>query len=101
MLLADFGANVLRIDPPSTKPPMDLLSRRKRSLQINLRDPPSRDIFMKLLEVADVLIDPYRPGVLEGLGVVPVKVLEMNPRIVVARLTGFRRDGGLCVWGRG
>lgn len=93
MLLADFGAEVIRIDKPNPSPLSDLLSHRKSSIQLNLKDPSSRKVFVKLVEKADVLIDPFRPGVLNNLGLGAEKLCERNQRLVVARLTGFRRDG--------
>lgn len=97
MLFADFGADVLRIDRPGP-PQSDLLCRRKRSLQLDLKSPASKAVLERLLEVADVLIDPYRPGVLEGLGFETERLRRRNERLVIARLTGFRRDGSLIWW---
>src|SRR5438067_455522 len=93
MLLADFGADVIRIDKPNPQPLHDLLCRRKRSLQLDLKDASSRLAFEKLIEKADVAIDPFRPGVLEGLGLGAEKLCKLNEKLIVARLTGFRRDG--------
>ena|SRR5579859_1118287 len=93
MLLADFGADVIRIDKPNPQPSPDLLCRRKRSLQLNLKDTASRRVFEELIEKADVVIDPFRPGVLEGLGLGAEKLCKRNEKLIVARLTGFRRDG--------
>ncbi|KAJ5104700.1 hypothetical protein NUU61_002047 [Penicillium alfredii] len=93
LLLADYGASVLRIDRPSTAS-ADQLTRRKSSITLDLRDPNSRSVLLRLLTAADVLIDPFRPGVLERLGLSPTEVLlKHNPRLIVARMTGFRRDG--------
>ncbi|CAK40434.1 isopenicillin N epimerase component 2 [Aspergillus awamori] len=93
LLLADYGASVLRIDRPKAKS-ADQLTRRKTSATIDLRDPASHRVLLSALKDADVLIDPYRPGVLERLGLSPSEVLlKHNPRLIVARLTGFRRDG--------
>ncbi|KAF7716677.1 Isopenicillin N epimerase component [Penicillium ucsense] len=93
LLLADYGASVLRIDRPSAVS-MDSLTRRKTSISLDLRDRQSREIFLRLLTNTDVLIDPFRPGVLERLGLSPTEVLlKHNPRLIVARMTGFRRDG--------
>ncbi|KAK4148123.1 CoA-transferase family III domain-containing protein [Dichotomopilus funicola] len=98
LILADAGASVLRIDRPlssSSSPPptADLLTRHKSSLAINLKDPAGAALLRTLARHADVLIDPYRPGVLESLGLGPDVLCAANPRLVYARLTGFRRDG--------
>ncbi len=101
LLLADYGASVLRIDrphaqahtsnPPSPTP--DSLIRHKSSIALDLKAPNGLALLKSLLEKADVLIDPFRPGVLESLGLTPDAVLVLNSRLIVARLTGFRRDG--------
>ena len=93
MLLADFGADVVRVDRPELPPIPDILCRRKRSVQLDLKLPSSKAVLEKLLSTADVLIDPFRPGVLEGLGLDPERLTKVNKRLIVARLTGFRRDG--------
>jgi alpha-methylacyl-CoA racemase len=94
LLLADFGADVVRIDRPSTFfGPKDSLSRRKLSIILDLKSPPSREILFSLISKADVFLDPFRPGVLEKLGLSPESLLERNPRLIVARLTGYRRTG--------
>ncbi|KAK5258973.1 hypothetical protein LTR20_008760 [Exophiala xenobiotica] len=96
MMLADYGASVLRVDrvtPPSTPSP-DVLVRGKSSITIDLKTPAGRESFLQLIRAVDVLIDPFRPGVLEKLDLDPRSVLlKLHPRLVVARLTGFRRDG--------
>lgn len=93
LLLADYGASVLRVDRPSAIS-ADQLTRHKTSVTLDLRDAKSRDVLLRLLPATDVLIDPYRPGVLERLGLSPTEVLlKYNPRLIVARMTGFRRDG--------
>ncbi|KIX09688.1 uncharacterized protein Z518_00769 [Rhinocladiella mackenziei CBS 650.93] len=94
LLLANWGANVLRVDRPGPDPTSDLLTSHKSSIALDLKDPQSLAIFLSLLPKADVLIDPFRPGVLEKLGLDPATVLlKKNPRLIVVRLTGFRRDG--------
>ncbi|KAK4193109.1 putative alpha-methylacyl racemase [Podospora australis] len=101
LLLADSGASVLRIDrPPSSSssggaplPSSDLLTRRKTSIPINLKDPLGISLLLSLCRQADILIDPFRPGVLEKLGLPPSLLLSQNPRLILARMTGFRRDG--------
>ncbi|KAL2825926.1 CoA-transferase family III domain-containing protein [Aspergillus cavernicola] len=93
LLLADYGASVLRIDRPNAVSG-DQLTRGKSSINLDLRDPASHPLLLDLLANADVLIDPFRPGVLERLGLGPKDVLlKRNPRLIVARMTGFRRDG--------
>ncbi|KAL2859602.1 CoA-transferase family III domain-containing protein [Aspergillus pseudodeflectus] len=93
LLLADYGASVLRIDRPKSFS-ADQLTRGKTSINIDLRDKASHALLLDLLANADILIDPFRPGVLERLGLDPVSVLQKhNPRLIVARMTGFRRDG--------
>ncbi|KAL4903475.1 hypothetical protein BDW74DRAFT_40739 [Aspergillus multicolor] len=93
LLLADYGASVLRIDRPNSVS-ADQLTRGKSSITLDLRDTASHKLLLDLLSKADVLIDPFRPGVLERLGLSPKDVLlKRNPRLIVARMTGFRRDG--------
>ncbi|KAJ0423542.1 CoA-transferase family III domain-containing protein [Aspergillus carlsbadensis] len=93
LLLADYGASVLRVDRPKSLS-TDQLTRGKTSINIDLRDKASHALLLDLLANADILIDPFRPGVLERLGLDPVSVLQKhNPRLIVARMTGFRRDG--------
>jgi alpha-methylacyl-CoA racemase len=58
-----------------------------------LKQSSSKAVLEKLLSKADVLIDPFRPGVLEGLGIDPERLRKVNGKLIVARLTGFRRDG--------
>ncbi|KAK7188853.1 hypothetical protein DPSP01_007670 [Paraphaeosphaeria sporulosa] len=96
MLLADYGATVLRLDRPSPTPhpTSDQLTRRKTSIAVNLKSPSAIALVKKLLTNVDVVIDPFRPGVLEKLGLSPQDVmLKINPRLIVGRMTGFRRDG--------
>ncbi|KAG5989433.1 hypothetical protein E4U43_004501 [Claviceps pusilla] len=107
MLLADAGASVLRVDrAPDTLsssssssspalPTNDPLTRHKASIAVNLKSPSGTAFIKQLISSGgvDVLIDPFRPGVLERLGLGPDHLLPLNPRLVYARLTGFRRDG--------
>ncbi|CAG8323095.1 unnamed protein product [Penicillium salamii] len=101
MALADFGASVLRIDKPSrfdkeveSHPTPDLLTRHKGAIAVDLKAPSGISLMKALIKGADILIDPFRPGVLEKLGLDPHSVLlKLNPRLIVARMTGFRRDG--------
>lgn len=102
MLLADSGASVLRIDRAvSTKgsgnseppPTDDMLARHKSSITVDLKSPRGVALVRRLASSADVLIDPFRPGVLERLGLGPDDLLPLNRGLVYARMTGFRRDG--------
>ncbi|RMZ84009.1 hypothetical protein DV737_g1405, partial [Chaetothyriales sp. CBS 132003] len=87
-------APVLRIDRPGSAS-TDLLTAGKSSVALDLKNSAaSRALFLSLVRAADVLIDPFRPGVLEKLGLDPHNVLlKLNPGLIVVRLTGFRRDG--------
>ncbi|KAF2203791.1 CoA-transferase family III [Delitschia confertaspora ATCC 74209] len=94
MLLADYGATVLRLDRAPFQPSSDQLVRRKSSICVNMKDPRGLALIKKLVQHVDILIDPYRPGVLEKAGLSPEDILlKINPRLIVARMTGFRRDG--------
>jgi alpha-methylacyl-CoA racemase len=91
-LLSSYGASVLRIDRPNA-PSGDLLTQNKSCLSLDLKSPSSLAILLDLLSTADVLIDPFRPGVLEKLGLAPSDLQKRNPKLITVRLTGFRRDG--------
>ncbi|KAJ4318566.1 hypothetical protein N0V84_006802 [Fusarium piperis] len=98
MLLADAGASVLRIDRAQgtsarAVPTEDMLARRKASVAVDLKSPRGVALVRSLASRADVLIDPFRPGVLEKLGLGPDELCALNPRLVYGRMTGFRRDG--------
>jgi alpha-methylacyl-CoA racemase len=96
LLLADNGADVLRVDrvQPGVAPSPDVLVRNKSSITVDLKSAAGKEFLLHLIPHVDVLIDPFRPGVLEKLGLDPTEVLlKLNPRLIVARLTGFRRDG--------
>jgi alpha-methylacyl-CoA racemase len=94
MLLADYGATVLRIDRAPIQPSTDQLTRRKSSICVNMKSPAGIALIKKIIPTIDVVIDPFRPGVLEKLGLGPEDVLlKLNPRLIVGRMTGFRRDG--------
>ncbi|KAI8933331.1 hypothetical protein NX059_009955 [Plenodomus lindquistii] len=96
LLLADYGATVLRLDRVvvTPHPTPDQLTRRKSSIRVNIKSDAGIALVKKLILEADILIDPFRPGVLEKAGLGPEDVLlKINPRLIVARMTGFRRDG--------
>lgn len=89
---------MLRIDRSESRaaprPAEDFLTRHKTSVILDLKNPNSKSVLLSLISTADVLIDPYRPGVLERLGLSPSEVLlKRNPQLIVARMTGFRRTG--------
>jgi alpha-methylacyl-CoA racemase len=98
MMLADMGADVLRIDRASAAgdkdaQPSDVLSRGRRSVGIDLKHPDGRDAVLRLVESADALIEGFRPGVTERLGLGPDDCLARNPRLVYGRMTGWGQEG--------
>jgi alpha-methylacyl-CoA racemase len=99
-LLADLGADVVRIDratPPEFLPPaFDAYNRNKRSIVVDLKRPDGRVAVLRLVAAADALIEGFRPGVAERLGVGPEPALRANPRLVYGRMTGWGQDGPLA-----
>jgi formyl-CoA transferase len=113
--LADFGAEVIKVEPPpDAKRPQSsggdplrkwrllkdgtsvwwqVQSRNKRSLALDLREPEAQDIVRRLAQHADVLIENFRPGTLEGWSLAPDALLELNPRLVVLRISGYGQSG--------
>ncbi|TXS90196.1 CoA transferase [Parahaliea maris] len=99
MILADMGAEVIRIERASGPDPLgmkDVSFRGKKSVVLNLKDPAGVEVLLRMVENADVLIDPYRPGVCEKLGIGPEQCHARNPRLVFARMTGWGQDGPLA-----
>ncbi|WP_030816311.1 CaiB/BaiF CoA transferase family protein [Streptomyces sp. NRRL F-2799] len=101
MLLADLGADVVRVDRPDgpglgIDPAHDVTNRNKRSVVIDLKAPDGPARVLDLAERADVLIEGYRPGVAERLGVGPADCHARNPRLVYGRMTGWGQDGPLA-----
>jgi alpha-methylacyl-CoA racemase len=102
MLLADMGAEVVRIDRPGGSgfftgyEAVDVLNRGKKSVLLDLKESEARTILLGLVERADVLLEGYRPGVAERLGVGPIECLARNPRLVYGRMTGWGQDGPLA-----
>lgn len=90
LVLADNGATVIRVDKLSSSLP-DVLCRGKRSIAINSKRPTGRDVLRKLISSADVVIDPFRPGVMERLGLGPEVFLGdggLNQGLIYARIVG-------------
>jgi len=103
MLLADLGATVLRIDRPQpsglgiNRPlRFDLLLRSRRSIQLDLKRPQAVEAVLRLLERSDALIEGFRPGVTERLGLGPEACLKRNPKLVYGRMTGWGQEGPLA-----
>ena len=105
--LADFGADVIKIEPPKVGDALrkwrllkdgtsvwwQVQSRNKRSLSLDLKQPEAQDIVRKLICEADILIENFRPGTLEGWGLDPEKLIELNPKLIVLRISGYGQTG--------
>jgi alpha-methylacyl-CoA racemase len=105
MMLADLGATVIRVDRPSGRGGgltvlsagrADVVSRGRRSIAVDLKSPEGVEVVLRLVESTDVLIEGYRPGVMERLGLGPDACLARNPRLVFGRMTGWGQDGPLA-----
>jgi len=103
MMLADLGAEVLRVDraerarlPRPDGPNLDLLNRGRRSVAVDLKSPAGVEVVLRLVEKADALIEGFRPGVMERLGLGPDVCLARNPGLVFGRMTGWGQDGPLA-----
>jgi len=106
MLLADLGADVIKIEPPagdSTRqmprgvgadsPSFNAVNRGKRSAVVNLKSAAGRDVFHRLARSTDILIENYRPGVMDGFGLGYAPLAEANPRIIYASISGYGQTG--------
>jgi alpha-methylacyl-CoA racemase len=99
MMFSDMGADVVRVDraetvrPGAGAPLSDVLGRGRRSVGVDLKHPRGRDVVLRLVEGADALIEGFRPGVTERLGVGPDDCLARNPKLVYGRMTGWGQDG--------
>ncbi len=100
MMLADMGADVVRIDRAQkvsggdpANPPLDLLGRGRRSVGVDLKHPEGAGVVLRLMDRADVLIEGFRPGVMERLGIGPEECMARNPRLVYGRMTGWGQEG--------
>lgn len=93
MILADFGAKVIRVDRTKVGMSFDTQGRGKRSVAINLKKSEGVSLLRKLCVQSDVVLEPYRKGVMEKLGLGPQELLKENPRLIYARLTGYGQSG--------
>ncbi|XP_072228040.1 alpha-methylacyl-CoA racemase [Leuresthes tenuis] len=93
MILADFGARVIRVDRTTAATSLDTLGRGKRSVAINLKTTEGIALLRRLCVQSDVVLEPYRKGVMEKLGLGPRELLTENPRLIYARLTGYGQSG--------
>ena len=103
MMLSDMGAEVIRIDRAGDHTgsitidrPNDILGRGRKSIRVNLKDPEGIEVIYRLLESADALIEGFRPGVTERLGLGPDEVLARCPQIVYGRMTGWGQEGPMA-----
>jgi len=104
LALADFGAEVIKIEPPEGDALRDwvvdgvaanwkVYARNKKSVGLNLREPRAKALLLRLVETAQVLIENFRPGTLEKMGLGPDVLLARNPKLVVLRVSGWGQDG--------
>lgn len=93
MILADFGAKVIRVDRTKVAMSLDTQGRGKRSVALNLKSSEGVALLKKLCVQSDVVLEPYRKGVMERLGLGPHELLKENPRLIYARLTGYGQSG--------
>ena len=98
MMLSDMGAEVIRIERsqavrPNAGPNFDIMQRNRRNVAIDLKHPDGVETLLKLVDSADALIEGFRPGVMERLGIGPNACLERNPRLVFGRMTGWGQEG--------
>jgi formyl-CoA transferase len=104
-LLGDMGAEVIKIEPPGSGDPMrvwgqgdekvqwEIIARNKKSVSINLRVPEGQEIARRLIASADVLVENFKPGTLEKWGLAPAALHADNPRLIVARMSGYGQTG--------
>ena len=98
MLLADLGAEVLRFERPEGNPfPNPIIDRGRHVVTVDLKNAEDRAFCLRTIEKVDVLIEGYRPGVMERLGLGPEELLNANPRLIYTRLTGWGQDGPLAL----
>ncbi len=102
MMLADHGARVIRVERPGTTGRFgdsgnrDILNRNRERIELDLKDPAAIAQLKDLVASADALIEGYRPGVIERLGLGPEVLLALNPRLVIGRMSGWGQDGPMA-----
>ncbi len=103
-LLGDMGAEVIKIEPPGAGDPMrawglveglpwEVIARNKKSVSLNLRTPKGQDLARRLIGRADILIENFKPGTLEGWGLAPADLRAADPRLIVVRMSGYGQTG--------
>jgi len=103
-VLGDFGAEVIKVEPPAgdtlrawqtrgVQTNWKIYARNKKSLCMELRKPEARDLLLRLVPSAHVLVESFRPGTLEQMGLGPDRLMEANPKLVIVRISGFGQDG--------
>ncbi|MBY6159123.1 CaiB/BaiF CoA transferase family protein [Pseudooceanicola nitratireducens] len=103
MMLADHGAEVIRIERigsgkagPEVAPDKDILLRSRKTIELDLKNPASQEVLLDLVRKADGLIEGFRPGVIERLGLGPDVLHAANPRLVIGRMTGWGQTGPMA-----
>jgi crotonobetainyl-CoA:carnitine CoA-transferase CaiB-like acyl-CoA transferase len=103
-VLGDFGAEVIKVEPPEgdtlrawqtngVSTHWKIYARNKKSLALDLRKPEAIDLLRRLIPTATLLIESFRPGVMETMGLAPASLLALNPKLVIARISGWGQDG--------
>jgi len=103
-VLGDFGAEVIKVEPPAgdtlrawqtggVQTNWKIYARNKKSLGLELRKPAARELLAKLVPSAALFVESFRPGTLEKMGLAPEKLLELNPKLVIVRISGWGQDG--------
>ena len=103
-LMGDMGAEVVKLEPPGVGDPMrqwgrgqpvwwEVIARNKKSASLNLRTPEGQDLARRLIGGADILIENFRPGTLEGWNLSPDSLMAANPKLIVVRMSGYGQTG--------
>uniref|UniRef100_A0A6B2L6T9 Alpha-methylacyl-CoA racemase n=1 Tax=Arcella intermedia TaxID=1963864 RepID=A0A6B2L6T9_9EUKA len=93
LIFSDFGADVVVVDRVGGGGAPPAMQRGKRSISLDLKNPLSKQVIYKMITQFDILVEPFRPGVMERLGLGPEELLKLNPKLIYARLTGFGQKG--------